>query len=305
QHLRDLPGDPQGQRPAALALQRRCRRRARSGGAQGARLSQGGPPRHRRGARRGAARLATPARHLGQRERRGPLPRARVRPGDRESSEESVSLGAAPLGTEALAATDFDDPGDTMVESNPAERLRAIAADEDFRVPGPGGSTSARNSPAGGGAGDFPPASLRPASGKGAGPVRTSFDSAERPTRSERGGGGRAAEDAAVAAASRPTVLEMQAPVISGGAAPGAPHGVLATPPPGPAPRTPPPAQAPRPRVEEPSISVYDTPPPVSAGSLRPPWADGAPAGHPPSERRPAPAPAQAPQPSGQPGGER
>jgi len=225
--------------------------------------------------------------------------------GDRESSEESVSLGAAPLGTEALAATDFDDPGDTMVESNPAERLRAIAADEDFRVPGPGGSTSARNSPAGGGAGDFPPASLRPASGKGAGPVRTSFDSAERPTRSERGGGGRAAEDAAVAAASRPTVLEMQAPVISGGAAPGAPHGVLATPPPGPAPRTPPPAQAPRPRVEEPSISVYDTPPPVSAGSLRPPWADGAPAGHPPSERRPAPAPAQAPQPSGQPGGER
>jgi len=81
QHLRDLPGDPQGQRAAAVALQPRRRPGPRQGGAEGARLPEGGALPVGRGARRGDARLAAQARQGDERNRRVALRREGVRAG--------------------------------------------------------------------------------------------------------------------------------------------------------------------------------------------------------------------------------
>ena len=216
---------------------------------------------------------------------------------DAEVSEESLSLGAAPLGGKALAAvkTDYDDDeastramlgseGDTRLDAQPAHH-----ADAGFKVPRPVSGQHAprpaRSSP------DFPPAALRARARQESEPPTSTTETEAQMTRPDRV---RPPPSAAPGTSkpTAPTVLDMAAPVLP---SPSAPAGYQPTPPPGPGyVQTPPPGYQPTPPpgpgyVQSPPgyqptpppgyqptpppghpLAIYDTPMPVG---LPPPGA--------------------------------
>ena len=190
---------------------------------------------------------------------------------DAEASEESLSLGGAPLSTKALAAvrSDYeeDDPSapaispggeaDTRIDAEPAH-ARGGAPPSGYQVPKPITGPSAPHSPLKS-TQDYPPATLRPPRSAPTEQPTSTTETAAQMTRQDRvrpaPGGGPAAAGSAPrsAAASAPTVLEMEAPVLPGQVPPGyraqappAAPGHLQTPPPGPPGylQTPPPGYA-------------------------------------------------------------
>ncbi|HEU5059464.1 MAG TPA: protein kinase [Kofleriaceae bacterium] len=209
---------------------------------------------------------------------------------DAEASEESLSLGAAPLSTKALAAvkTDYDDEastrallgsdGDTRLDAEPAHHGGPPAG---YQVPKPATGPHAPRSPLAS-TQDFPPASVRPrASGlEPRAPTAETAAQVKRPVgvRPPPGGG-----PAASSKANAPTVLEMEAPVLPGHAPPGYSPG---TPPPGPMPagHMPSPHHAPVPMPALPPgavptgppgshpVAIYDTPMPVGPRVSPPTW---------------------------------
>ncbi len=180
---------------------------------------------------------------------------------DADASEESLSLGAAPLSTKALAAVDNDydedDPsargmldgdGDTRLDAEPAHRADA-GPPPGYQVPkpltGPNAPQSALKKTQ-----DYPPATLRPRPRVNTEPPTSTTETGAQMTRPDRlrpppaGAAAPAAAPAPTSKATAPTVLEMSAPILPGQAPPGY-H--PATPPPGPYVQTPHPQPGPLP----------------------------------------------------------
>jgi serine/threonine protein kinase len=202
-----------------------------------------------------------------------------------EASEESVSLGAAPLSSEALVRGDYDeddtsarpgdeeeDPGDTTIEPNPMNRgAGGSPAVGGFQVPKPvSGAISKHKVTA-----DFPPVSLRPRAELPNDPPTATTELSQGMTRPEKKRPNEAPAPTGTAPPTAPTVLEMQAPVLPGQLrSPAQGYPPPGTPPPGPmsVPQTPrpgpntlrghtPPPQAPGMHP----LAIYDTPMPVGA----------------------------------------
>jgi serine/threonine-protein kinase len=177
---------------------------------------------------------------------------------DAEASEESLSLGAAPLSTKALAAVkgdyDDDDPsapsmvdkeGDTRLDAEPAHRA-AAGPPPGYQVPkpltGPNAQQASLKKTQ-----DYPPPALRRPKMESASPAGAARPESQM-TRQDRVRPTPAAAASPVPTSkpTAPTVLEMEAPVLPVQT----PHGFhAATPPPGPAHvRTPQPQPQPQPQ---------------------------------------------------------
>ncbi len=197
---------------------------------------------------------------------------------DAEASEESLSLGAAPLSTKALAAVkgdyDDDDPSarpmvdneaDTRLDAQPAHRA-AAGPPPGYQVPKPLAGANAPKSPLKN-TQDYPPPALRRPKMETAPPAGAARPESQM-TRQDRVRTPPKAAAAPVPTSkpTAPTVLEMEAPVLPVQT----PHGFhAATPPPGPAPLpagaipTLPPGAVPTGPPGSHPLAIYDTPMPV------------------------------------------